>query len=186
MISTLPSLNLENPAEIEGILANLTLGMLPNPDIRVVESNLSPELRDRLIHGSRIRLRLKRDDNSLKAMSKICDYLAKEISRVALANADINEIKSRLGQRGDLASPLYKIEFTPEFKDLHETRGVDRRDVEMTLQAPDSVEHLNPNLLGIDADKGTSLYLKQFRNAAKPINAFSLLFFAKGLAIYKE
>ncbi len=82
MIYSLPSLNGEDPAKVEGILANLTLGMLPNPGISE-EPSLPRELRDRLIHEIRIRLRLKRDDNSPKAMSKIYDYLAKEIGRAS-------------------------------------------------------------------------------------------------------
>jgi hypothetical protein len=174
MIYTLPSLKGENPAEVEGILANLTLGMLPNPGISE-EPSLSRELRDRLIHEIRIRLGLKRDDNSPKAVSKIHDYLAKEIGRVALANVDIKEIKSRLGQRGDLASPLYKIEFTPQFVDAYERQGVDRTNVELTLRAPDRVEHIHPAGLGIDDDKATSLYIRLFSNSSRPLNTFTLL-----------
>src|SRR5687767_2601252 len=98
---SLPSLNKLNPAEVEGVLANLTLGMLPSPGISE-EPTLATDLRDRLVHELRIALGLKRDDNSRQAMAKIYGYLAKEISRSALASVDINEVKSRLGQRGDL------------------------------------------------------------------------------------
>ncbi|MGI9066519.1 MAG: hypothetical protein ACR2HX_08950 [Pyrinomonadaceae bacterium] len=175
MISTLPSLSGENPADIEGILANLTLGLLPSPVVSGSESELPPVLRARLIHDLRIRLRLKRDDNSPEAMSKIYDYLAKEIGRIALANVDIKEIKSRLGQRGDLASTLYQIEFTPQFVEGYERRGVNRTDVERTLQAPDRVDHIVPTGLGMHPDKATSLYVKLFHNKSTPSNTFSLL-----------
>src|SRR5260370_5715724 len=174
MIYSLPSLTGKDHAKVEGILANLTLGMLPNPGISEAPS-LPRELLDRLIQEIRIRLRLKRDDNSPKAMSKIYDYLAKEIGRVALANVDVKEIKSRLGQRGDLASPLYKIEFTPQFIDGYERHGVDRTNVELTLRAPDRVEHVHPAGLGIDDDKATSLYLRLFSNSSRPLSTFTLL-----------
>lgn len=178
MISTLPSLSGQSAKEVEGILANLTLEMLPNPGISEGEnSGLTPDLRNQLIHEIRVRLRLKRDDNSPQAMSRIYDYLAKEIGRVALAGVDIKDVKNRLGQRGDLATSLYKIEFTQAFKDLHEKRGVERRDVERTLQNPDSVEHLRPDLLGIDANKAKSIYLKEFKNIQHPLNTYSLLVF---------
>jgi hypothetical protein len=175
MIYSLPSLNRENPADVEGILANLTLGMLPNPGISH-ESGIPSDLRDRLIHEIRIRLGLKRDDNSPKAMSRIYELLAQEIGRAALADVDIKEVKTRLGDRGELAPPLYKIQFMDSFKDS-ERRGVAEREVEATLQSPDSVEHLHPELLGIASKRATSLYLKRFNNNRNPLNSYSLLGF---------
>ncbi len=174
MIYSLPSLNGREPAEVEGILANLTLGMLPSPTL-TEEPSPPNELRERLINEIRIRLRLKREDYSPKAMSKIYEYLAKEIGRVALAQVDVKEIKSRLGQRGDLAAPLYKVDFTPQFVDAYERHGVDRANVELALRAPDSVEHIHPAGLGIDDDKATSLYVRLFRNSFRPLNTFTLL-----------
>lgn len=183
MIYTLPSLNHVNPADVEGILANLTLGMLPNPGISD-EPSLPTELRDRLVHEIRIRLRLKRDDTSPKAMAKIYDLLAKEIERVALAKVDIKEIRSRLGQRGDLAPSLYTIIFMDSFSGSKE-RGVRQGDVERTLRTPDSVEHLNPELLGMTRSRATSLYLKEFRNDKTPRNSYSLLVFCTRIG-YKQ
>lgn len=174
MIYSLPILNEQNPADVEGILASLTLGMLPSPSISE-EPTLPIELRDRIIHEMRVALRLKRDDNSPTAKAKIYDYLAKEISRAALGNVDIKEIKSRLGQRGDLAPSLYKVEFSPEFKNEHERKGATRADVELTLRAPDAFEHVHPAGMGIDDDKATSLYVRQFSNSVKPLNTFTLL-----------
>src|SRR5258706_16419568 len=132
MIYSLPSLNRENPADVEGILANLTLGMLPNPGVSE-EPSIPSDLRDRLIHEIRIRLGLKRDDNSPRALSRIYELLAKEIGRAALADVDIKEVKTRLGDRGELAPPLYKIQFMDSFKDS-KRRGVEEREVEATLQ----------------------------------------------------
>lgn len=181
MISTLPSLSQQTAKEVEGTLASLTLGMLPNPGVgdNRYQSDIAPELHERLIHEIRVSLRLKRDDKSPQAMAKIYDYLAKEIGRAALAGVDIKEVKTRLGQRGDLAPSLYEIEFTPEFKHEHERQGVSRRDVELTLQAPDSVEHVHPAGLGIEDDKATSLYVRRFNNSSRPSNTYSLLLFCQ-------
>jgi hypothetical protein len=91
VIYSLPSLNRENPADVEGILANLTLGMLPSPNVSE-ESRLPGELRDRLVNEIRMKLGLKKDDNSPKAISRIHDLLAKEIERAALAGVDIRKL----------------------------------------------------------------------------------------------
>jgi hypothetical protein len=175
---SLPSLNNLSPQEVEGVLANLTLGMLPNPGISE-EPTLPVDLRDRLIREMRIALRLKRDDNSAPAMARIYDYLAKEISRAVLADVDVKQLKSRLGEKGQLAPSLYRIEFSPEFKDEHERKGVDRRDVELTLRKPDAVEHFHPSGYGIQDSKATSIYAKRFPNNSRPLNAFTLLVFCQ-------
>jgi len=179
MISTLPSLRQQSPQEIEGILANLTLGILPNPGVgdNRYQSDIAPEFHQRLIQEIRVSLRLKRDDKSPQAMAKIYEYLAREIERAALVGVDITEVKTRLGERGDLAPSLYKIEFADTFRDLSEKRGIERRDVEQLLQAPDFVQHLRPEFLGIATAKLTSLYLKEFKNSQQPSNTYSLLVF---------
>jgi hypothetical protein len=179
MISTLPSLRQQTPQEIEGILANLTLGLLPNPGVgsNRYEPDITPEFHQRLIQEIRVSLRLKRDDKSPQAMAKIYEYLAHEIERAALMGVDISEVKTRLGERGDLAPSLYKIEFTDTFRNLSETRGIEKRDVEQALRAPDFVQHLRPELLGIATAKLTSLYLKEFKNSQHPSNTYSLLVF---------
>jgi hypothetical protein len=177
MNSTLPSLRDQSATEIEGILANLTLEIMPNPGISGTGSDLTTDFRDRLIQEIRISLGLKRDDKSPEAMSRIYDYLAREMGQAALADVDIKEVKARLGDKGELAPPLYKIVFSDSFKHGSKIRGVDERTVEITLQSPNSVEHLRPELLGITSKRATSLYLRQFINPSRPFNSYSLLVF---------
>src|SRR5258705_11496608 len=188
MSSTLPSLKNQSAKEIEGILANLTLDVLPNPGTasggRI--SDLAPDVRERLIREIRISLGLKSDDTSSRAMSKIYEYLAEELGRAALAGVDINEVKTRLGERGQLAPSLYKIVFTDAFKNESKRRGIDERAVELTLQSPDSVEHLRPELLGITSKRATSLYLKRFYNSSRPVNSYSLLVFCTRVGYVQE
>ena len=186
MSSTLPSLRNQTPKEIEGILASLTLDMLPNPGIGRTPSDLSEDVRDRLIQEIRISLGLKMDDKSPAAMSKIYDYLAREMGHAALADVDIKEVKTRLGDRGELAPPLYKIVFMDSFKNGSKRRGVDERTVELTLQSPDSVEHLRPELFGITSKRATSLYLKQFINSGQPLKSYSLLVFCTRLGYVQQ
>lgn len=177
MNSTLPSLRNQSAKEVEGILASLTLDMLPNPGISAMGSDLTPDVRDRLIQEIRISLGLKRGDDSPRAMSRIYEYLAREMGNAALADVDVQEVKTRLGDKGELAPPLYKVAFTDSFKNGSKRRGVDERIVELTLQSPDNVEHLHPAQLGISSKKLTSLYLKSFINNSRPFNSYTLLVF---------
>jgi hypothetical protein len=186
MNSNLPSLKNQSAEEVQGILASLTLDMLPNPGISGVPSDLTADVRDRLIQEIRISLGLKRGDNSPEAMSRIYDYLAREMGHAALANVDIKEVKTRLGDKGELAPPLYKIVFTDSFKNGSTRRGVDERIVELTLQSPDNVEHLRPELLGLTSRRATSLYLKQFINNTSSFNSYSLLVFCTRVGYVQE
>ena len=98
----------------------------------------------------------------------------------------LKEVKTRLGDKGELAPPLYKIVFSDSFKDGSKRRGVDEHLVEITLQSPDSVEHLHPGLLGVTAKKATSLYLKRFINNGRPSNSYSLLVFCTRLGYVQQ
>jgi hypothetical protein len=177
MISTLPSLRHHTTKDIEGILANLTLDMLPDPGVgkRHRRGDITPEFNERLLQEIRVSLGLKRDDKSSQAIAKIHSYLAREMGRVALQGVDISEVKRRLGERGTLAPSLYRIEFTQQFVRGYEGQGANRADVERTLQAPDRVDHIVPTGLGMQPDKATSLYVKLFPNSSTPLKTFSLL-----------
>jgi hypothetical protein len=106
--STLPSLRDQSAKEVEGILPNLTLDMLPNPGIGVMESDLTPDARDLLIQEIRISLGLKMGDNSPRAMSRIYEYLAREMGNAALADVDLKEVRTRLGNKGNWLRPCTK------------------------------------------------------------------------------
>ena len=186
MNSTLPSLRDQSAKEVEGILASLTLGLLPNPGLSVMGSDLTSDVRDRLIQEIRISLGLKMGDNSPRAMSRIYEYLAREMGNAALTGVDLKEVRTRLGDKGELAPPLYKVVFTDSFKNGSKRRGVDERIVELTLQSPDNVEHLHPELLGITTKKLTSLYLKSFINNSRPFNSYTLLVFCTRLGYVQQ
>ena len=179
MISNLPSLRTRTPKEIEGILASLTLDLLPNPAGHHESStSLDPELRERLMREIRVSLRLKQTDNSAESMGKIYGLLAEQINRAALSRVDIQDIKRRLGQRGDLAPALYKIEYVNSFFTLDQTRGVDTSQVEETLRTPDSVKHISQGTSVIGQQPvDTSVYAKSFKNKIKVENSYTLVVF---------
>lgn len=187
MISTLPSLRSRSAKEVEGILSSLTLDLLPNPgDPKTIRKDLDPELRHRLLDEIRVNLRLKKTDDSAESKGRIYGYLADQIQRAGLANVDIGKVKERLGQKGDLVPALYKIEFLKSVK-LDEDRGVEKRQIEETLQRPDSVEHLCPGLLPENKqNKATSVYIKTYRNRIRPENTYSLLVFCTRLGYVQK
>lgn len=159
MLNTLKTLDTRTA---QGILANLTLEMMPDPGVpSKVGRHVDAETRDRLLHELRIRLRLKRDDNSPKARALLYKALAEEISGLALAGSKIKEVKARVGQQGLLSPRLYRIDFSfPNFRIAAEKCGVTRAQAEDAIRHPDSFEHFKPELLGFDPERATSLFLK--------------------------
>jgi hypothetical protein len=178
MISNLPSLRRLSAKEVEGILSSLALDLSPDPGISAPTKRLNPDLRERLLGEIRVSLRLKKADNSPKSISKIHGYLAEEIQRVALSNVNINDVKTRLGRRGDLVPALYKLEFADSFQQLDEPRGIQRSQVENCLRNPDGVEHLSPADLD-ETEDNASVYIKTFNNRVRPENSYTLLVFCK-------
>jgi hypothetical protein len=147
----------------QGILANLTLEMMPDPGVPAVPGGprVEPELRDKLIHELRIRLRLKRDDNSPKARALIYSALADEIARLALSGVNVKDVKARVGQQGLLSPSLYRLEFEGfHFRRAAEKCGVTQAQVEDAVKRPDAFEHFKPELVGFDPNWAASLFLK--------------------------
>src|ERR1700730_2820246 len=125
-----------NSREVEAILAKLSASILPNPGIEpsVQEQLLDPKLQTELMNEIRLRLGLRRDDDSSKAKARLYRFLAEELTKAALADVDVLEVKTRLGQRGGLSPDLYKIKFSPYFHDGPEKLGVRKDQVEETLR----------------------------------------------------
>lgn len=71
-----------------------------------------------------------------------------------------NDAKQRLGQRGELATSQYNIEFSDNFKRF-QNYGVKRADVKKTLTSPDLFQHLLREQ-DVDADQAAlSVYVKK-------------------------
>lgn len=165
MSSTLPSLRNQPAEEVEAVLANLTLAMLPNPGIQPEGEGflLEPSLKDRLLQEIRIRLGLRRDDNSPKAISRIHQYLSEEMRRATLSKTNISEVRARIGQRGDLSPQLYQVVLADTMKLTLKFWGISQTDVEDTALFPHAVEHLTPKGHELEDNKALSLYIKTYK-----------------------
>lgn len=167
-----------DPETAQGILANITLDMMPDPGIKSSLNRVpvDSELRDKLIEELRVRLRLKRNDRSLKAMSKLYSALAEEIQSIALQHEDINKIRARLGHQGILSPSQYQIKFTQQFRKVAEKLGVTQYQAELAIRNPDSYQHLQPEHFGFDPNYAISLFIKVQRETASA-ERYTLLVF---------
>lgn len=143
MLDTLKQLD---AAAAEDILTHATLSLLPDPGIEG-KSGLGggdPSLADRVLGEVRRRLHLASDDVSSPAKARILDYLTNEMSTYALRNANLNEIRARLGRRGVLPAGEYRIEFTEYFRTRQSSSAVPRSEILETIRYPDYTQHIQP------------------------------------------
>jgi len=99
-----------------------------------------------------------------------------ELRRLLLDDNQTRAAKARLGQRGDLPAPQYRIELDPNFRLGPRRRGITRTHVENALYSPDDVQHLLGDRF---ADSGSlsavSLYIKRHANKMRPQDSYILL-----------
>lgn len=183
----IPSLSNIDPERAQGILANIALGMMPDPGVGSAASRVSVDsrLRDKLIHELRVQLRLKRDDYSSKAMSKLYAALAEEMKRIALQDEDINAIKARLGHQGILSPSQYQIRFSVPFRKVTEKCGVTQYQVESVIRNPDSYQHLIPEYVGFNPNSAASLFMKT-QKQSNTGERYTLLVFAQRKGYVQE
>lgn len=178
MLNTLKTID---PQTAQGILANLTLGMMPNPGVPSSYPNISIDsaLREQVVHELRIRLRLKKNDNSPKAQALIYAALADEITRLALSGKNINEVRARVGQQGLLSPNQYKLEFERNFRIAAENYGITRQQAENAIKHPDTFEHFKPELHGFKPSEAISLFLKMEKPTLREDSPYHLLVLTK-------
>jgi len=146
------------------------LRLLPNPGIS--ESLTTPEeeeIREKI---------LAEIVPAGKPLQQALPRLSKEISEIALSNADTQEIKGRLGQKGLLPTGSYTIGFESYPKDNSERFGIRNSHVNDAIKRPDLSQHLLPEML-VESPRfeAFSLFIKT-HTAREPIDTFSLLVFA--------
>lgn len=155
--------------ETEALLAGFTLNLL---DSGIEGASRPPKidsnLQEALFNEIRIRLGLRKNDNSPEALAKIHRLLAEEMSRRALSRAKEQEARARIGDRGDLPASLYDIKFPEIFDQQPFLKAIPRFLIEDSMKAPDSVQHLNPEEFGSTADTQFSLYLKSSTHRVIP------------------
>src|SRR2546426_7639197 len=177
----LNALNDIDPRVAQGILANLALGMMPHPGIETdlrTNATSSPDvgLREQLLQELRIRLRLKKNDTSPRAMGKLYAALAEEMKRLSLQGESLDRVKARLGQQGSLSPAEYQVRFSPTFRDTAEPCGISEHTAESVVRRPDSYEHLKPEHFGFDPNDAMSLFLKVEKETAHSERYIILIF----------
>lgn len=146
----------------EYLLATVIKSLLPSPKVQpsISEGPVQAELQMKVLEEVKRKLRLDANDQSHTANAKILEFLASEVCEYILSRANVNHIKNRLGQRGELWPSHYEVEFSRQFADTAEKRGVRRKHVVEALRQPDAVEHLlTPRIKDSDSVH-FSLYIK--------------------------
>jgi hypothetical protein len=158
--------------EAEKVLASFAKTMLPTPDERAPEFS-DRDLAGRLLRELNERARVDRVRDPAEARGRVFSVLAQELSNYALKSANLDEIKARLGARGDLRPDSYKIEIPPVILELQK-RGIRSNQIRSAISEPSAVEHLSWN--GFDQADETLLSI--FAKTTGPVNAahsFTLL-----------
>jgi hypothetical protein len=165
-------------SEAEQILSRMVLTLLPNPGIS--ESLTTPEEEE-------IRKKIFAEIvPSGKPLQQALERLSREISELALSNADTREIKGRLGQKGLLPTESYRIGFGPYLKGNSEIFGIRNSHINDAIKWPDLSQHLFPEMF-VDSPhlEAFSLFVKT-HIAREPADTFSLLVFASRLKAHLE
>lgn len=171
----LKSLEALDRREVERILSGLTVSLLPDPGIgaRSPLLTVDPQIYSTVMKDIQHYLRISPSDLSPKNRAKVLEFLSSQMTRVALADADLNRVKTRLGQRGDLRPDQYEIEYLRSFW-ISEQHGVRRNHVADVLRRPDAVQHL-PAM----SEESPALYIYiKAENKVKGNDRFSLLVLA--------
>jgi hypothetical protein len=142
-MSDLNALKNRDPEEVARILSMISNSLIPNPGIEESARRkvLDPEFVRSMLTEIRKKLRIPESDNSVKAQSRIYAFLSEEISKAALANTDMERIKTRLGDKGELHPSQYQVTFAPRFE-LLEALGMRRPHIIEAVVHPDQSTHL--------------------------------------------
>jgi len=76
-----------------------------------------------------------------------------------LQSANLNEIKTRLGNRGELRSDYYKIEMPPSIRVLQK-RGIRPSHIERAIRQPSAVEHFSQSGFVPQGEQLLSMFAK--------------------------
>lgn len=153
------------PLEAQKLLTSATELFLPRPEDKLPSSDVPADTRaliDDLLAEIRRIAKLRPADDSARARTVILSHLSKAMADQTLDNARVNEIKARLGQRGELPATLYRLQFRDSLREA-EKRGIKRSHIEDVVYARDSmVEHLLPDQIQVGGYPAVSIYGKTY------------------------
>lgn len=160
---SLSTLENKEPKEILRLLSAVSGSLLPNPNVEKPIKQLKEETEtiNSVINEIKSILKISNDDYSTSAQTKIFSFLSKEISNIALSDANIGKVKERLGGKGELPLEQYRIIFDKNFVSS-EALGERKSNVRDIVLKPDNFTHLNAKYLLLDDDYkyGTTLLTK--------------------------
>jgi hypothetical protein len=149
-------------SEIQIVLSDLASKVLPNASVEEGRKNENVDLKySDVLAEIRHELKISEDDNSREVINKIQKFLSDEITQSIFKGVDLNTVKSRLGQKGQLSQNLYTFKFADGFKN-YEKLGIRRSVVLDALKNPDQYQHLHNERFQDNPDKAVSLFIKHF------------------------
>jgi hypothetical protein len=157
----LESLSGFSKREAQGILSSVTLSLLPNPSLEARHS-IDEALYRRVLAESREKLSVDQSDETAETRSRVVDFLGNQISESILRGADVDRIKSRLGENGYLRPDEYEITTMPGFEDLMYKFRLNMADISDAVAHPDGIEHLPLIQLQDGSTEGVSFSFKLF------------------------
>lgn len=170
MLQTLKSYS---PQEASVILASVIWHLLPEELIEPTTylTTIDDDVRRRVLGEVYQKLRVSHEDKTEKSQARVLTYIGKEMSRAALAGSDLQEIKNRVGQQGNLRPAAYKVILTSKEEKAFQKYGLSRAQIKTSVNNADDFQHLLPDLFG-PVSNDVSLFVKSFPNEDDP---FSLL-----------
>jgi hypothetical protein len=138
MISVLEGLDKVTAA---GMLARTALSLAYSAAPAATVLAGEEQVRASIIQEARDHLGLKPDDFDPQAIEKITDFLDTESDKL-ISPPDVASAFSRLAERGDLPSDLYKVQIAPDIKDLHgKGFALEKKLIETTIRNPTVEQH---------------------------------------------
>jgi hypothetical protein len=157
----LQTLKHRSPAEAAAILASLTLSLSSEAE-HSIEDSIDENLRSSLLSEVYRKLHISHTAQSESQKAELYRFLTKEMSNAALSATDTDEIKKRVGQRGDLRPDLYSIEIPPEARSLAKERLISLGEITSALEQPHEVEHLLSGVLSsANSENAISVYSQE-------------------------
>jgi hypothetical protein len=170
MLQTLKSYS---PQEAALILASVAWHLVPEEltEPTTYLNTIDDNMRRRVLDEVYQKLGLSQEDKTEKSQARILDYIGKELSRAALAGSDLQEIRNRVGQQGNLRPALYKVILTGKEEKAFHKYGISRTQIKTSVNNADDFQHLLPSLFG-PVSSDVSLFVRSYPNEDDP---FSIL-----------
>jgi hypothetical protein len=153
-MSRLTALKDKDPKDVARLLSVVAGSLLPNPAVSDVvnETGTDPEFVKIVLSEIRARLRVREGDRSIKTQSQIYAFLSQEISKATLSDEAASNVKTRLGNRGELHPSQYEVRFPGNTLEQLETIGERKNNIIEAITRPDKVVHFKPKYLSEDRD----------------------------------